>query len=209
MGDPGRLGPGGARRGGAGRRPPRRPTRPGARRRLRHRPGRDRARPPRLRHRGTSTSTRHCSTAARAKAPTLTWQEADLASLPADVAAGPFAAAVLAGNVMIFVARGTERAVLANLAPRLAPGGLVVAGFQLSGRSAARRVRRGGDRGGPRAPGALVDLGPGALHRRGRLRGQRSRAGLEAVAHPGLGEEVARPARLGLELAAHVGHVHA
>jgi SAM-dependent methyltransferase len=71
---------------------------------------------------------------ARAKAPTLTWQEADLASLPADLAPGPFAAAVLAGNVMIFVARGSEGAVLANLAPRLAPGGLVVAGFQLSGR---------------------------------------------------------------------------
>jgi SAM-dependent methyltransferase len=71
---------------------------------------------------------------ARVKAPTLTWQEADLASLPADLAPGPFAAAVLAGNVMIFVARGSEGAVLANLAPRLAPGGLVVAGFQLSGR---------------------------------------------------------------------------
>ena len=71
---------------------------------------------------------------ARAKAPGLAWQEADLASLPAEVAGGPFAAAVLAGNVMIFVARGTEGAVLANLAPRLAPGGLVVAGFQLSGR---------------------------------------------------------------------------
>ena len=98
---------------------------------------------------------------ARAKAPTLTWQEADLASLPADVAPGPFAAAVLAGNVMIFVARGTEHAVLANLAPRLAPGGLVVAGFQLSGRFTARRVRRGGDRGGPRAPGALGPPGTG------------------------------------------------
>ncbi len=71
---------------------------------------------------------------ARAKAPGLAWQEADLASLPAEVAGGPFAAVVLAGNVMIFVARGTEGAVLANLAPRLAPGGLVVAGFQLSGR---------------------------------------------------------------------------
>jgi SAM-dependent methyltransferase len=71
---------------------------------------------------------------ARAKAPALAWQEADLASLPADAAGGPFAAAVLAGNVMIFVARGTERAVLANLASRLAPGGLVVAGFQQSGR---------------------------------------------------------------------------
>jgi SAM-dependent methyltransferase len=71
---------------------------------------------------------------ARAKAPALAWQEADLASLPADAVGGPFAAAVLAGNVMIFVARGTEGAVLANLAPRLAPGGLVVAGFQQSGR---------------------------------------------------------------------------
>ena len=71
---------------------------------------------------------------ARAKAPALTWEEADLASLPADIAAGPFALAVLAGNVMIFLARGTERAVLANLAARLAPDGLVVAGFQLSGR---------------------------------------------------------------------------
>jgi len=71
---------------------------------------------------------------ARAKAPALTWQEADLASLPADLTPGPFAAAVLAGNVMIFVARGSEGAVLANLALRLAPGGLVVAGFQLSGR---------------------------------------------------------------------------
>ncbi len=71
---------------------------------------------------------------ARAKAPALVWQEADLASLPADAVGGPFAAAVLAGNVMIFVARGTEGAVLANLASRLTPGGIVVAGFQVSGR---------------------------------------------------------------------------
>ena len=71
---------------------------------------------------------------ARDKAPTLDWVDGDLARLPADVAPGPFDAAVLAGNVMIFVARGTESAVLANLARRLAPGGLVIAGFQLSGR---------------------------------------------------------------------------
>jgi SAM-dependent methyltransferase len=71
---------------------------------------------------------------ARDKAPTLDWVDGDLARLPADVAPGPFDAAVLAGNVMIFVARGTEGAVLANLATRLAPGGLVIAGFQLSGR---------------------------------------------------------------------------
>ena len=71
---------------------------------------------------------------ARGKAPDLEWVEGDLARLPPEVAPGPFSAAVLAGNVMIFVARGTEGAVLANLAARLAPGGLVVAGFQLSGR---------------------------------------------------------------------------
>ena len=68
---------------------------------------------------------------ARAKAPTLAWAEADLASLPSDVAPGPFDAAVMAGNVMIFVAPGTEANVLTNLATRLTPAGFVVAGFQL------------------------------------------------------------------------------
>ncbi len=71
---------------------------------------------------------------ARAKAPTLAWYQGDLAALPPDVAPGPFAAAVLAGNVMIFVAPGTEGAVLEHVTARLAPGGLVVAGFQLTGR---------------------------------------------------------------------------
>jgi SAM-dependent methyltransferase len=71
---------------------------------------------------------------ARAKAPTLAWYEGDLSALPAEVAPGPFAAAVLAGNVMIFVAPGCEAAVLDHLAARLSPGGLVVAGFQLTGR---------------------------------------------------------------------------
>ena len=76
---------------------------------------------------------------ARAKEPALDWIRGDLASLAPDTAPGPFAAAVLAGNVMIFLARGTEGAVLANLATRLAPGGLVVAGFQLSGRLTVAR----------------------------------------------------------------------
>jgi SAM-dependent methyltransferase len=71
---------------------------------------------------------------ARAKAPELAWQLGDLADLPADAAPGPFAAAVLAGNVMIFVARGTEPAVLATVASRVETGGLVIAGFQLTGR---------------------------------------------------------------------------
>ncbi len=71
---------------------------------------------------------------ARAKAPDLEWVEGDLAALPRAAAAGPFAAAVLAGNVMIFTAPGTERRVLATVASRLVAGGLVIAGFQLSGR---------------------------------------------------------------------------
>lgn len=73
---------------------------------------------------------------AREKAPTLEWIDGDLATLAPATAPGPFAAAVLAGNVMIFVARGTEARVVANISTRVAPGGLVVAGFQLSGRLA-------------------------------------------------------------------------
>jgi SAM-dependent methyltransferase len=68
---------------------------------------------------------------ARAKAPGLQWVEADLADLGPTDAPGPFDAVVLAGNVMIFVAPGTEAAVVANLGARLVPGGLLVAGFQL------------------------------------------------------------------------------
>ena len=73
---------------------------------------------------------------ARAKAPDLDWVLGDLAGLPVDSAPGPFGAVVLAGNVMIFVARGTENAVLNTVASRVAPGGLVIAGFQLTGRLA-------------------------------------------------------------------------
>lgn len=66
--------------------------------------------------------------AARAKAPALEWHEADLAG----VALGrTFDVVVLAGNVMIFLAPATEAAVVANLARHLAPGGALVAGFQL------------------------------------------------------------------------------
>jgi SAM-dependent methyltransferase len=74
---------------------------------------------------------------ARAKAPTLTWIEADLARLDA-VAALPgastgagFDLVVLAGNVMIFLDPGSEAAVLAALRAQLVEGGLLVAGFQL------------------------------------------------------------------------------
>lgn len=73
---------------------------------------------------------------ARAKAPSLEWIDGDLATLTPGTAPGPFAAVVLAGNVMIFVAPGTEARVLANISARLEPGGLLIAGFQLSGRLA-------------------------------------------------------------------------
>jgi SAM-dependent methyltransferase len=66
--------------------------------------------------------------AARAKSDAIPWHLDDLATLALDET---FEAAVLAGNVMIFVAPGSEGAVVANLARHLAPGGSLVAGFQL------------------------------------------------------------------------------
>jgi SAM-dependent methyltransferase len=69
--------------------------------------------------------------AARRKAPELTWVAGDLAEADRHVAA-EFDVVVAAGNVMIFLAPGSERGVVAQLAARLAPGGLLVAGFQLN-----------------------------------------------------------------------------
>ena len=65
---------------------------------------------------------------ARTKAPDLRWVHADLADLAANVDA-TFDLAVLAGNVMIFLAPGSELRVLQAITTRLVPGGLVVAGF--------------------------------------------------------------------------------
>jgi SAM-dependent methyltransferase len=73
---------------------------------------------------------------AREKAPHLTWVTADLAALDltdADGGRRRFDLAVLAGNVMIFVAPGTEPVVLARLAEHVDVGGRLVAGFQLGG----------------------------------------------------------------------------
>jgi SAM-dependent methyltransferase len=74
---------------------------------------------------------------ARRKAPAIPWHTADLADLDAvpDLVGAQFDLVVLAGNVMIFVAPGTEAAVLAGVAERLVPGGTCVTGFQIrSGR---------------------------------------------------------------------------
>lgn len=71
---------------------------------------------------------------ARRKAPELAWVLADLAALRLVDRAGAvrhFDAAVMAGNVLLFVEAGTEGAVVAAVARHLRPGGLLVAGFQL------------------------------------------------------------------------------
>ncbi len=64
---------------------------------------------------------------ARRKAPGLTWIHADLIDMSID---RQFDVVVMAGNVMIFVAQGTESAVVANVAGFVRPGGVLVAGFQ-------------------------------------------------------------------------------
>jgi SAM-dependent methyltransferase len=71
---------------------------------------------------------------ARRKAPHLEWVLEDLATLHLVDRQGRnrrFDAAVLAGNVMLFVRRGTEAAIVAALATHLQPGGVLVAGFEL------------------------------------------------------------------------------
>ncbi|GAA4576220.1 class I SAM-dependent methyltransferase [Micromonospora coerulea] len=69
--------------------------------------------------------------AAGADHPGPRWLVGDLAEL--DLAAQgesePFDAAVVAGNVMAFVAPGTERAVLTRVAAHVHPDGVVVVGF--------------------------------------------------------------------------------
>lgn len=65
---------------------------------------------------------------ARAKAPQLEWIHGDAAKVELG---RRFNVVVLAGNVMIFLAPGTEAAVVANLASHLEPGAALVAGFQL------------------------------------------------------------------------------
>ncbi|MEU8423167.1 class I SAM-dependent methyltransferase [Micromonospora sp. NPDC048835] len=69
--------------------------------------------------------------AARADHPGPTWLVADLAELdlPALGEAEPFDAAVLAGNVLAFVAVGTEPEVLRRVAGHLRPDGVLAVGF--------------------------------------------------------------------------------
>jgi SAM-dependent methyltransferase len=65
---------------------------------------------------------------ARSKAPELPWVVGDLAEVDLG---RTFDVVVLAGNVMIFLAPGTEARVVANMARHIEPGGALVAGFSL------------------------------------------------------------------------------
>ncbi len=65
--------------------------------------------------------------AARADHPGPHWLVGDLATFELDEA--PFDAAVLAGNVLVFVAPGSEVQVLAQVAAHVRPDGVIVTGF--------------------------------------------------------------------------------
>lgn len=70
-------------------------------------------------------------TAAEQDHPGPTWLVADLSdlNLAAQGQGEPFDAAVIAGNVLAFVAPGTEQQVLAQIAQHLRPDAFAVAGF--------------------------------------------------------------------------------
>ena len=65
---------------------------------------------------------------ARRRGPELEWLEADLTTLELGRV---FDVVVMAGNVPLFTAPGTEAALVAGCARHVAPGGALVAGFQL------------------------------------------------------------------------------
>ncbi len=73
---------------------------------------------------------------ARRNAPHLAWYQQDLVHLnlsdrEASDGVQRFEAIVMAGNVMLFLDTGSEGLVVARLSRHLAPGGRLIAGFQL------------------------------------------------------------------------------
>jgi SAM-dependent methyltransferase len=65
---------------------------------------------------------------ARQRAPSIVWHCGDLADLDLG---RTFDVVVMAGNVPLFTAVGTEPALVAGVARHVAPGGVLVAGFSL------------------------------------------------------------------------------
>lgn len=78
---------------------------------------------------GVDASASMLATARRLR-PSLEWIAADLADLELGRA---FDVVVMAGNVPLYTAPGTIAALVAGCARQLAPGGRLVAGFQLEG----------------------------------------------------------------------------
>ena len=66
---------------------------------------------------------------ARLSAPGLPWRLGDISRVRLE---RRFDAVIMAGNVMLFLAQGTEGAALRNMALHLAPGGRLITGFYLS-----------------------------------------------------------------------------
>ena len=120
--------------------------------------------------------------AARAKAPDQTWVQGDLAD-PTLGFGRAFDVVVMAGNVLIFVAPGTEGQVLANAARSAGAGGSPRRRLHRPPRRAgAGRARRLGGPGRAGVRGALGDLGPAALRARRRVR--RGRAPSRGLIRP-------------------------
>lgn len=65
---------------------------------------------------------------ARRRAPEIVWHQGDLAALDLG---RTFDVVVMAGNVPLFTATGTEPALVAGVARHVTPGGILVAGFSL------------------------------------------------------------------------------
>jgi hypothetical protein len=84
---------------------------------------------------------------ARATAPDLRWVDGDLADLELGERVD---LVVAAGNVMVFLAPGSEEAVVQRLAAHLSPGGLLVSGWRTD-RLSVPGVRRVGAGRGARA----------------------------------------------------------
>ena len=101
---------------------------------------------------------------ARDKAPEGEWVAADLAALAPDEVVGPFDAIVAAGNVMIFVAPGTEARVVDNLAARLTPGRRARVRLPADRPPHARRLRRDGRSRGAVARGARTRPGTASAY---------------------------------------------
>jgi SAM-dependent methyltransferase len=68
---------------------------------------------------------------ARAKAPDLAWLQGDLADPGLHLGGRTFDLVVMAGNVLIFVAPGTEGEVIYNAAGWLRPGGHLITGYSI------------------------------------------------------------------------------